>query len=150
MADEASTRGGPRAGKTVRFTVSLEAGLMDRIERFARRHGVKNRSEFLRDLMRDALVREEWSDNEEIVGTVTIVYDHHRRELSERLTHLQHEFHDAILSSLHVHLDRAHCLEVVALRGKAGRVQKIADALIGTRGVLHGKLAATTTGRRLR
>jgi CopG family nickel-responsive transcriptional regulator len=78
------------------------------------------------------------------------VYDHHVRELSERLTHLQHDHHDVILSSLHVHLDHDNCLEVIAVQGRASVVQPIADALVGTRGVKHGRLTATTTGKRLK
>lgn len=137
-------------GNVVRFSASLDADLLARFEEASRRRGYSNRSEALRDLIRDSLVREEWEGDQEIVGTVTLVYDHHVRELSERLTHLQHDHHDVILSALHVHLDHDNCLEVIAVQGRASVVQPIADALVGTRGVKHGRLTATTTGKRLK
>ncbi|MBM4398156.1 MAG: nickel-responsive transcriptional regulator NikR [Deltaproteobacteria bacterium] len=137
-------------GKVVRFSASIEADLFERFEEASRRRGYSNRSEALRDVIRDSLVREEWEGDHEIVGTVTLVYDHHARELSDRLTHLQHDHHDVILSALHVHLDHDNCLEVIAVKGRASEVQAIGDALVGTRGVKHGRLTATTTGKRLR
>jgi len=137
-------------GKLTRFSVSLEADLLDRFLRMARKHGWGNRSEALRNAMRDALVREEWEGDEEIVGTLTLVYDHHKRELTERLTEIQHDHHDVVLAATHIHLDHHNCLEVIAMRGSASAVQQIADSLIGTRGVKHGKLTATTSGKRLR
>jgi CopG family nickel-responsive transcriptional regulator len=133
-----------------RCSVSMDEDLLERFSRMARKHGYENRSEAIRDLIREALVKDEWEGGEEIVGTITLVYDHHKRELSERLTKIQHDFHRAVLANLHVHLDHDNCLEVIAVQGKAARVQKIADALIGTRGVKHGKLSATTTGTKLR
>lgn len=133
-----------------RFSVSIEADLLGRFLRLARKHGWTNRSEAIRNVMRDALVREEWSGDEEIVGTITIVYDHHRRELADRLTGIQHDHHQSVLAATHIHLDHDNCLEMIAVRGKATEVQRIADALMGARGVKHGKLTATTTGKRLR
>lgn len=132
-----------------RFTVSIESELLSRYLKLTKRQGTKNRSEAVRNLMREALVREEWAGNAEIVGTITIVYDHHKRELLDRLTSIQHDHHEAILSAMHVHLDHHNCLEVIAVKGEASKVQKIADLLINTRGVKHGKLSATTTGRKL-
>lgn len=136
--------------KVVRFSASIEAELLDEFEKVRIRRHYRNRSEAVRDAIRDFLVREEWERDLEIVGTITLVYDHHIRDLSDRLTHIQHDHHDVILSAMHVHLDHDNCLEVVAVKGRASRVQAIADALIGTRGVKHGKLTATTTGKRLR
>ncbi len=133
-----------------RFSVSLEQELLDRFLRIARKRGWGNRSEALRNLIRDALVREEWAADAEIVGTITLVYDHHKRELSDKLTSIQHDHHDAVLSATHIHLDHDNCLEMIAVRGTASEVQRIADLLIGTRGVKHGKLSATTTGKRIR
>jgi CopG family nickel-responsive transcriptional regulator len=135
--------------ETTRFSVSMDAELLARFESRVRRRGNKNRSEALRDIIREALVREEWAGNDEIVGTITLVYDHHRRELTDRLTKIQHRYHAAVLSSMHVHLDHDNCLEVIALRGTANDVQRIADTLIATRGVKHGTLAATTTGKKI-
>ena len=136
-------------GETVRFSVSMDSALLERFTRLAERHGYENRSEALRDIIREALVREEWAVGDEIVGTITIVYDHHKRELTDRLTAIQHDHHESVLSSLHVHLDHDNCLEVIAVKGTAATVQKLADTLIGTRGVKHGKLTATTTGKKL-
>ena len=136
--------------KIVRFSVSIEQELLDRFLRIAKKRGWGNRSEALRDLMRDALVRDEWEANAEIVGTITLVYDHHKRELADKLTSIQHDHHDAVLSATHIHLDHDNCLEMIAVRGPAKQVQKIADALISTRGVKHGKLTATTTGSKIR
>jgi len=132
-----------------RFSVSVETDLLDRFLRVAKKRGWGNRSEAVRNLMRDALVREEWAANAEIVGTITLVYDHHKRELADKLTSIQHDHHDAVLSATHIHLDHDNCLEMIAVRGAATQVQKIADALIGTRGVKHGKLSATTTGKKI-
>ena len=118
--------------------------------RMVRKHGYQNRSKALRDIIRESLVQEEWMENEEIVGTITIVYDHHKRELTDRLTKIQHKHHDAVLATTHIHLDHDHCMEMIAVKGKAAAVQKIADALIGARGVMHGKLSITTTGKKLK
>ena len=136
--------------KIARFSVSVETDLLQRFLRVARKRGWGNRSEALRNLMRDALVRDEWEANAEIVGTITLVYDHHKRELADKLTSIQHDHHDAVLSATHIHLDHDNCLEMIAVRGAAKQVQRIADALIGTRGVKHGKLSATTTGKKIR
>jgi CopG family transcriptional regulator, nickel-responsive regulator len=133
-----------------RFSVSIEQELLDRFLRIAKKRGWGNRSEALRNLIRDAMVREEWEADAEIVGTITLVYDHHKRELSDKLTSIQHDHHDAVLSATHIHLDHDNCLEMIAVRGTATEVQKIADALIGTRGIKHGKLSATTTGKKIR
>lgn len=132
-----------------RFSVSIESDLLDRFLKMAKRRGWENRSEALRHVMRDALVREEWQGDEEIVGTVTIVYDHHKRELMDHLTKIQHGHHNVVLVATHVHLDHDNCLEMIAVRGTASQVQEVADSLIGTRGVKHGKLSATTTGKKL-
>ena len=134
-----------------RFGISLDAALLRRFDRHIEDKGYANRSEAIRDLIRDALVRGEWeNDEQEIVGTITLIYDHHVRELSERLTHRQHHHVGQIISTLHVHLDEENCLEVLAVRGRAREVQRIADELIGLKGVKHGKLVTTTSGRELK
>jgi CopG family nickel-responsive transcriptional regulator len=137
-------------GRLTRFSISIESDLLDRFLRVARKRGWGNRSEAVRNAMRDSIVREEWQADDEIVGTITIVYDHHKRELTDRLTSIQHDHHDAVLATTHIHLDHDNCLEMIAVRGRATKVQKIADNLIGTRGVMHGKLVATTTGKKLK
>ncbi|KKK91707.1 hypothetical protein LCGC14_2710250 [marine sediment metagenome] len=97
--------------------------------------------------MRDSLVDEQWQDSEsEVVGVVTVVYDHEQRELSHKLTHIQHHFSQAMVSTLHVHLDEHNCLETVVLKGRSGEIKRVAEQLISAKGVKHGKLVATTTG----
>lgn len=137
-------------GEVVRFSVSMDGKLLDGFDELIERKGYINRSEAVRDLIRNALVDDQWSRaDEEIVGTVTLVYDHHTRDLSDKLTEQQHARHDSILSALHVHLDKHNCLEVVVVKGKAGEVKKLAEELMGTKGVKHGKLVTTTTGESL-
>jgi nickel-responsive transcriptional regulator NikR len=131
----------------VRFGVSLDGDLLDSFDDLIARKGYTNRSEAIRDLIRDNLVGQEWDANKETVGTVTIVYDHHVRALTDKLTGIQHDYQHLIVSGMHVHLDHDHCLEVLVVRGRGSEVRKVADILIGTKGVKHGKLAMTTTGR---
>jgi CopG family transcriptional regulator, nickel-responsive regulator len=138
-------------GELSRIGVAIDSELLEQFDRLIGRRGYTNRSEAFRDLIRDELVEETWqSPQSSVVGTVTLVYDHHVRMLSEKLTDLQHEYHRAILSTLHVHLDHDNCLEVLVVRGKAGEVQKIADVLISTKGVKHGRLTITTSGAELK
>jgi CopG family nickel-responsive transcriptional regulator len=138
-------------GETVRFGISIDRDLLDSFDRLIDQKGYMNRSEAIRDLLRSALVEQKWeAGEEETVGTVTLVYNHHVRDLSDKLTEQQHSHHNEIISALHVHLDAHNCLEVLVVRGKAREVKKIADALIGVKGVKHGKLVMTTTGEELR
>jgi CopG family nickel-responsive transcriptional regulator len=133
-----------------RFGVSLEEGLLGKFDRLIDRKGYLNRSEAIRDLIRDSLVRDQWEIGDgNAVGTLTLVYDHGTRELEERLTELQHANYKAIVSTLHVHLDPHHCLEVLVLRGETKLLKSIADRLIGTRGVKHGTFSATAEGKEL-
>ncbi|HHS12247.1 MAG TPA: nickel-responsive transcriptional regulator NikR [bacterium] len=135
-----------------RFGISMESRLLERFDELIGRHGYSSRSEALRDLVRDRLVSEEWSQSDsqqETVGTITIIYDHHQRQLTENLNEQQHKHHHAVISMMHVHLDHENCLEVLAVRGKANDLKKLADELISTRGVKHGKLVMTSTGRNL-
>jgi len=133
-----------------RFGISIDQRLLDRFDTLLTHKGYVNRSEAIRDLIRAALVEEDWArDDKEMVGTVTLVYDHHTRDLADKLTEQQHSHHDAIVSALHVHLDAHHCLEVVVVRGRASDVKRLADELIGTKGVKHGKLVTSTTGKDL-
>ena len=137
--------------KVTRFGVSLPEELVSSFDREIKQKGYSTRSEAIRDIMRDYLVEGEWlSGSGTVVGTVTIVYDHHTRELAGALTELQHEFHDLVACTTHVHLDAHNCLEVIVVKGSAGQVRAIADHLISTRGVKHGKLVCTTTGESLK
>jgi CopG family nickel-responsive transcriptional regulator len=138
------------AGLT-RFGISLDKKLLDDFDRLIGRKGYANRSEAIRDLIRESLVRERWElGEEEAVGTVTLVYDHDTRDLDNRLTDLQHEHFREIVSALHVHLDAHHCLEILVLRGKASVLKRIANRLIGTRGVKHGTFSASAEGKALK
>jgi CopG family nickel-responsive transcriptional regulator len=127
-----------------RFGVAIEAGLLEKFDKLMAKRGYTNRSEAFRDLARAELVQDSAEKpNARVIGTVTIVFNHHVRQLSEKLTELQHEHHECVVSSLHVHLDHDHCLEVIVLRGKAKDVRHTADALISTKGVKHGRLIVT-------
>ncbi|MBI5281899.1 MAG: nickel-responsive transcriptional regulator NikR [Candidatus Solibacter usitatus] len=130
-----------------RIGVAIDEQLLKKFDRLNERRGYSNRSEAFRDLIRDALIQESTTAPEaQVVGALTLVYDHHVRLLSERLTEMQHEHYAEIVSTLHVHLDHHHCLEVLVLRGKSGEVRKIADKLIATKGVQHGRLTVTAAG----
>jgi CopG family nickel-responsive transcriptional regulator len=134
-----------------RIGVAIDSDLLERFDRLIAQRKYTNRSEAFRDLIRDELVEENWqSPDRMVVGTVTLVYDHHVRLLSEKLTDIQHDYHRLILSTMHLHLDHDHCLEVLAVRGKSGEVRKVADALISTKGVKHGRLTITSTGTDLK
>jgi len=133
-----------------RFGISIDSALIRKFDTLTIRKGYANRSKAIQDLIRDKLVEEEWdAGDQETVGTITIVYNHHTRELEHALTDMQHKSFHQIVSALHVHLDPHNCLEVLVVRGKGHDIRKIADRLIGTRGVKHGKLTMTTTGKEL-
>jgi len=131
----------------VRFGVSIDERLLQRFDALVAEMSYVNRSEALRDLIRNALVEDQWKAGDtEAIGTVTLVYDHRAHDLADKLTDHQHSHHVEIVSTLHVHLDARYCLEVIVLRGVARELKHIADGLIGTKGVKHGKFVATTTG----
>jgi len=133
-----------------RFTVSLPPDLMRQLDAMIAQKGYTNRSLAIADMIRDELVEHrQRTGSGEIAGTITLVYDHHTRHVQETLTDLQHDHHDLIISTLHVHLDHHNCLEVLVVRGPAPRVKRIADELIAAKGVKHGKLTVTTTGKDL-
>ncbi len=134
-------------GDLSRIGVAIDSGLLKKFDRLIADRGYTNRSEAFRDLIRDELVEKDWeTPDRNVVGTVTLVYNHRVRLLSDKLTAMQHDHYHHILSSLHVHLDHDHCLEVLVVRGRAGDVRKIADTLISARGVKHGRLTITSTG----
>ncbi|MGA3099948.1 MAG: nickel-responsive transcriptional regulator NikR [Bryobacteraceae bacterium] len=138
-------------GQLSRIGVAIDSELLEKFDSMIAQRGYTNRSEAFRDLIRDELVEKAWQSPESpVVGTVTLVYDHHVRLLNEKLTSLQHDFHRSILSTLHVHLDHDHCLEVLVVRGQAGEVQKVADTIISTKGVKHGRLTITSSGAELK
>ena|SRR5690349_7813860 len=133
-----------------RIGVAIDSDLLKKFDKLISARGYANRSEAFRDLIRDELVERAWeTPDTKVVGTVTLVYDHHVRLLNEKLTDMQHSHFQQILSTLHVHLDHDNCLEVLVVRGKASQVKRIADALISTKGVKHGRLTITSTGAEL-
>ena len=135
---------------TTRFGVSLDEELLKRFDRLIAGKGYPNRSEAIRDLIRDRLVSDQWeAGTEEVAGTITLVYSHDTRELTDTLTDIQHHHYAAVISTMHIHLDVHNCLEVMVVKGKGREIKKIADRLIGTKGVIHGKLTLTTTGQRM-
>ena len=133
-----------------RFSVSLQKDLLKLLDRMVAQKGYSNRSLAIADMVRNQLVehRQEQADVE-AAGTVTLVYDHHTKHVQESLTHLQHDHSETIVSTLHVHLDHHNCLEVLVVRGRVSEIKQIADRLIGAKGVKHGKLTITTTGKDL-
>ncbi len=133
----------------VRFGISIDKELLKKFDQQIEKKGYKNRSEAIRDLIRDNLVEEEWDENQETVGTITLVYDHHTPELNQKMTHIQHSFTGEIRSVLHIHMDHHNCLEVLVVQGKGHFIQSLADRLISLRGIKHGKLTITTTGESL-
>ena len=132
-----------------RFSISIEKGLLERLETLVKKRRYANRSEFVRDLLRERLVEQEWKGNEEVVGTITLVYDHETRELSKRLTRLQHHHHDLVLASTHVHLDEQMCAEMVLTKGPASEIEEMANLLRQQKGVLHASLSLSSTGKKL-
>mgnify|MGYP005840875677 CR=1 FL=1 len=134
----------------VRFGVSIPDDLLEKFDVLIRGKGYNNRSEAIRDLIRDRLVEEMWTEaDQDVVGTVTVVYNHEQSDLAQKLTEIQHQKHDLIISSVHVHLDYHNCLEVLIMRGKPDQVKRAGEQLISTRGVKHGKITMTTTGKDL-
>ncbi len=133
----------------VRTGVSLKQELLRQFDESIRERGYQNRSEAIRDLIRDHLVSREANKNKVVAGTLTIVYDHHRPNLTEKLVEVQHHAGSQVLAATHVHLDHHNCLEVVIMKGRSGTIQAIADAILSLQGVKHGQLVLTSTGKDL-
>ncbi len=132
-----------------RTGIAMDSELLARFDRFILKQGYTNRSEAVRDLVRDRLITAAVEDPEvSVVGSITLIYDHHSRLLPDKLTKLQHDHHNLVIATTHAHLDHDTCLEVIVVRGKSRQVQKLADLLIGTKGVHHGRLvmSSMTTG----
>ena len=134
-------------GETVRFGVSLDADLLEKFDALCDRQGGPSRSEALRDIIRDTLVQDSLrSDTADAAGVLTLVYDHHVRDLSRKLNERQHDDYNVVVASLHVHLDHHHCLEILVLKGQAGQLRSLADQLRSIRGVKHGTFSITAIG----
>jgi CopG family nickel-responsive transcriptional regulator len=130
-------------GRVVRFAVSIDEKLLKKFDEYLTRKGYLSRSEAIRDLIIGALIEESVSQDSFAFGTITIVYDHHQKELVERITEIEHSYLDNIISTMHIHVDHNHCLETIAVKGKAGEIKELADRLISLKGVKHGKLVFT-------
>jgi CopG family nickel-responsive transcriptional regulator len=132
--------------KLVRFGVSLEEGLLKKFDDLIHRRKYTNRSEALRDMIRQELLKEEWEAGGEVAGAITFIYDHHTRELLSKITDIQHDSQEVIISTQHIHLDHHHCLEIIAVRGRVKKVLKLADSLKAIKGVRHCALSMTGSG----
>ncbi|UCD29477.1 MAG: nickel-responsive transcriptional regulator NikR [Planctomycetota bacterium] len=134
----------------IRLSLSIENSLYDRLEKMVKQSGYTNRSEFVRDMIRRQLVEKEWEKGKEVLATITLVYDHHKPNLTEKLTHMQHHHHGKVLASTHVHLDKAVCAEMILVKGKVGEVRRLADKMRQQKGVLHAEMSMTSTGTSLK
>ena len=123
-----------------RFGVSLEEELLQALDGLVKRHSFPNRSQAVRFLIRNTLVKDMWQHNKEVAGCVVLVYDHHRPDLLNKSISLQHTYQGLILSVQHVHLDHHNCLEIIALKGKAAKLKELGDKLIALKGIKHGQL----------
>jgi CopG family nickel-responsive transcriptional regulator len=130
-----------------RFGVSLDKRLLDKFDRLIRERRYSNRSEAFRDLIRQELVKKEWEEGKEVAGAIAIVYNHHQRELLNKIMDTQHDFQKLIISTQHIHLDDENCLEIVAVKGSSKEVQGLADVLKSIKGVRHGSLSMSSTGK---
>ena len=135
--------------KVVRFGVSLDGELLDKFDRLAKEKKYTCRSEALRDLIRRELIQKQWEKTGEIAGAVTLVYDHHKRELVNKLMDIQHDFGKTIISTQHIHLDHHNCLEIIAVKGSPKEAQKLTDSLSAVKGVKHATLNMSTTGKEI-
>ena len=132
-----------------RFSVSLDKNLIIKFDKHIRERDYSTRSKAIGDLIREDLVKKEWVGGKEVAGAVTLVYNHHKRELVNKLINIQHDFHDLVLSSQHLHLDEENCLEIIAVRGNPKEVEKLAHILKATKGVKHTSLTMATTGKEI-
>ncbi|PLX48992.1 MAG: nickel-responsive transcriptional regulator NikR [Desulfobulbaceae bacterium] len=132
-----------------RFSISLEEDLLEDFDAFIRQKRYENRSEAIRDLIRSSFIRDEWQTDKDVMGVITLVYDHHQPKLQKKVTELQHDYHQQIVSTTHVHMDHDNCLEVIIVRGQAGVVKELTDSLKSLRGVRDAKLAMSSTGKHL-
>jgi CopG family nickel-responsive transcriptional regulator len=133
----------------IRFGVSLEKELLEKFDILIKEKKYPNRSEAIRDLIRENLVKREWVEGKEVAGAITLVFDHHKRDLVNSLTDIQHDFHTLIISSQHIHLDHDNCLEIIVVRGKPTEARELADKLRAAKGVKYGSLSIATTGKEL-
>jgi CopG family nickel-responsive transcriptional regulator len=132
-----------------RFSISLEEKLLDIFDEHIKAHSYNNRSEAIRDLIRKAFVKEEWESDKQVMGVISLVYDHHQHQLQEKVTIVQHDYHHQIVTTTHVHMDHDNCLEVIVVKGTAKEVRDLAARLTALKGVRDGNLAMSSTGKAL-
>ncbi|MBN1185259.1 MAG: nickel-responsive transcriptional regulator NikR [Bacteroidales bacterium] len=123
-----------------RFGVSLEKELLEALDQYVKENKFSNRSQAMRHLIKNNIVEKKWQCDNIVAGSITLVYDHHKRDLLNNLTEIQHDHHDVILSSQHIHLDHHNCMEIIAVKGKASVLTELSDKLIAVKGIQHGKL----------
>jgi CopG family nickel-responsive transcriptional regulator len=146
------TKGKNMSSPLVRFGVSLEQSLLTRFDTYLQIHDYNNRSEAIRDLIRNELIKQEWKDEEgghEVAGAISFIYDHHKHDLMHNITSVQHDYQDIVISTQHVHLDHDNCFEIVALKGPPHRAQTLYNKLRATKGVKHASLAMSSTGKNI-
>lgn len=133
-----------------RFGVSINENLLNAFDELIEKEKYNNRSDAIRDLIREKLVMASWKDDDkDVVGTITIIYDHHSSDITENLVHIQHDDYKSVISTTHIHLDEHNCLEVLIVNGKSGKIKNIAENLLRAKGVKHGKLTMTVKGDEL-
>ena len=135
--------------KLIRFGVSLEQELLEKFDQRIKEKHYTNRSEAIRDLIREDLVKKEWQDGREIIGSINLIYDHHKRQLLDRIMDIQHDFHTNILSSLHIHLDHNNCLEIIVVKGDSKGIEQLYGKLKSSKGVKHTGFTMSTTGKEI-
>ncbi len=133
----------------IRLSMSLEKPLCEKLDKMVKASGYSNRSEYIRDLIRDRMVSDQWNKSEEVLGTITLIYNHHQRELSEKITDIQHHHHEEVLASTHIHLSHEICAEMIMVKGVAENISRLADVLRQQRGVLHSGLTMSSSGQEL-
>lgn len=133
----------------IRLSISLEKPLCEKLDKMVKTSGYSNRSEYIRDLIRDRMVTDQWEKSEEVLGTITLIYNHHQRELSEKITDIQHNHHEQVLASTHIHLSHEICAEMIMVKGVAENISRLADILRQQRGVLHSGLTMSSSGQEL-
>src|SRR6056297_2675748 len=126
-----------------RFGVSLEENVLSQLDELVEKHQFPNRSQAIRYLIKEHKIEDQWKENEKVAGTITLLFDHHKRDLSNQSTSIQHDYHRQVLSVQHIHLNHDNCLETIAVKGKASELLDLADKLIGMKGMKHGKLVMT-------
>lgn len=137
-------------GKLIRFGVSMDKDLIGRFDSLIEGEGYMNRSEAIRDLIRERLVEEEWREEDEVCGGILLVYDHHRHHLTEKITEIQHHFYKLVISTQHIHMDHDNCMEVISIRGKAKEIRDFFNKLRATTGIKQCDIIKASVGKKIK